>query len=65
MIGLRELRLWAPGVTNEGLHALEDLSDLELLDLEGTNIRGSAQAAQAVGTDSNISRLGPGPKMTT
>lgn len=41
---LRELRLWSPGVTDDGLAQLGDLSALELLDLEGTNVTGEGLA---------------------
>lgn len=41
LAGLRELRLWTPGVTDEGLEPLAALVDLELLDLEGTSVRGT------------------------
>ncbi len=42
---LRELRLWTPGVTDAGLAQLAQLSDLELLDLEGTSVQGSGLTA--------------------
>lgn len=41
LAGLRELRLWTPTVTDEGLEPLAALVDLELLDLEGTSVRGT------------------------
>jgi hypothetical protein len=41
LAGLRELRLWTPAVTDEGLEPLAALVDLELLDLEGTSVRGT------------------------
>ena len=42
---LRELRLWAPAITDDGLRALGEMNDLESLDLEGTNVRGSGLSA--------------------
>ena len=40
MEGLLELRLWTPGITDDGLRTIAGMSDLELLDLEGTSIQG-------------------------
>lgn len=38
---LRGLRLWTPGVNDQGLSALKELDQLQLLDLEGTAATGS------------------------
>jgi hypothetical protein len=37
---LRELRIWAPEVNDNGLSILANISNLERLDLEGTNVSG-------------------------
>jgi hypothetical protein len=47
---LRELRLWTPAVNDDGLGIVAKLVDLELLDLEGTSVRGSGLT--------HLSRLG-------
>ncbi len=41
MHGIRTLRLWSPGFDDGGLAAIGALTDLELLDIEGTMISGT------------------------
>jgi hypothetical protein len=38
---LRQLRLWTPDVNDDGLKIVAKLGHLELLDLEGTSVRGT------------------------
>lgn len=42
--GVRQLRLWSPGITDGALNLIAEMSDLELLDIEGTAIEGQAFA---------------------
>ncbi len=38
--GIRQLRLWSPGLDDEALKYVAELEGLELLDVEGTAVRG-------------------------
>lgn len=44
MHGIRHLRLWSPGFDDDALKLIAQLKDLEVLDIEGTAIEGTALA---------------------
>jgi hypothetical protein len=43
--GIRQLRLWSPGIDDGAFRFLAELSDLELLDVEGTAMKGESFSA--------------------
>jgi hypothetical protein len=56
---LRELRLWTPGVNDQGLSALKELDQLQLLDLEGTAATGTGLSHLSELTTLTMLTLGP------
>jgi hypothetical protein len=59
--GLRWLRLWSPGFTDDALEHLAALNDLETLDLEGTAVEGTT--LEVLKPLQNLEMLVLGPKI--